>query len=168
MNCRILILIVGMMIINGCNYFTSHKTMVFPENLELKCYGCTVPVPDSLKKGKELKMVTYFEGGIFFGVPIDWEKIKLQFPEVEFLFYVSERDTSVLFKNAKSYKFNQPFYYDPERKFFKGNKINELGINNTRIITFLVDGNDIVEIPRKVPIPSGIEGMLSGFIEDSR
>lgn len=116
------------------------QTIYLPENLEVIHQENSAKFDDNWYKN-EFKVVVFVKNaGPYSTLDLDWQSVMKEFPNIAFLFYVSEKDKPKLIDHLERVGFTHPVIHDPEEAFRKSNiKEREL-----TFISFLVKNDKIV------------------------
>lgn len=127
----------------GCNEKkeqSKFREIFLPENLEIIEVDNSVSF-DKSWFSKKLKVVVYIKKvGPYSTLDLDWKSAISEFPNIAFIFYVSEQDKTNLINYLKKVDFTHPVIHDPKEEFRKLN-IKE---SDWTFISFLVKNNEIV------------------------
>lgn len=94
-----------------------YRKIILPKNLPV------IEIVDSVKFNndwydKEIKVVGFFKSVRPYSLfSLDWQSSVRKFPQVAFLFYVSEKDSLKLIDHLESVNFVHPIIYDPNLEF---------------------------------------------------
>jgi len=116
------------------------QTIYLPENLEVIHPENSVKFDNNWYKN-EFKVVVFVKNaGPYSTLDLDWQSAITDFPNIAFLFFVSEKDKTKLIDHLEIVGFTHPVIHDPDEAFRKSNvKEREL-----TFISFLVRNDNIV------------------------
>ena len=127
----------------GCNKKTpqeKYSKVVLPENLETIAIDGSIGFDNSWYNN-EVKVVVFIKNaGAYSTFDLDWQSAISEFPNIAFLFYVSEKDKTKLIDHLEKNGFKHPVIHDPDEAFRKSN-IKERDLT---FISFLVRDDNIV------------------------
>lgn len=130
-------------IIIGCNKKTEqekYSKIVLPENLETIAIDGAIGFENSWYNNQFKVVVFVKNAGPYSTLDLDWKSAIAEYPNVAFLFYVSEQNKTKLINHLEEVGFTHPIIHDPDEEFRKSN-VKERDLT---FISFLVRDNNIV------------------------
>lgn len=166
-SCKFIFFLVFALLISiyGCNDSREKdkiREIVLPDELDIIELGESKRF-DKNWYTKKFKVVAFIKNaGPYSTLNLDWQSAISDFPDVAFLFYVSENDTTKLINHLKEVNFTHPVIHDPTNEFRKLN-VKDDGLT---FICFLVKNNQIVGMGN--PSIPDFKLMLNELINDSK
>lgn len=118
------------------------KELTFPTNLAVIEPSGSIKFDSSWMDSKYKVVVFIEKAGRHSTMELDWQTAISENKDVAFLFFVSEKDSSKLIQHMKEVNFSHPLLWDPDKKFYKSNIIED----NLSFISFLVREDRIIEM----------------------
>ena len=117
------------------------KEMFLPKDLNIINVKNSVPF-DTNWYNYENKVVVFIKkAGPYSTLNLDWQSAISKFPDIAFLFYISEPDSSKLINHLKEVDFQHPVIHDYNFEFRNKN----IRDKELTFISFLVKNNMIIE-----------------------
>lgn len=117
-----------------------HREIFLPENLQYIEIDNSTKFEQNWFDNKHKVVVFVKKAGPYSALDLEWQAAISEFPDVAFLFYVSEKDSTKLINHLKDVGFTHPVIHDPNEEFRKLNvKEREL-----TFISFLVKDKEVV------------------------
>lgn len=143
------------------------KTNDIEEEIFLPRHLNSVGIKESVKfdtnwYNNQNKVVVFIRrAGSYSTLDLDWQSAISKYPEVAFLFFISEVDSTKLLEHLKEIEFSHPVIHDPNMEFRKLN-VKE---NEVTFISFLVRNNKKIEMSN--PSLPDFHDRLDALIEDT-
>lgn len=139
------------LIIIALSCHSKQEQMIFPENLGIIHQG-NPPCPDCREKAVLYLNISKLSLYLFTDNIVEWKDFSASYPDLSVVVYLGGKG-----KNGKNspeqlqtffekQDFPYSVYLDPEDEFFEVNKLDTIDLDNKALLSFLVEGNRILDL----------------------
>lgn len=137
-------LLLCLFLLSACRSNSGNKIQKFsfPQHLSVISPSDSVSFNEDWFENKHKVAVYIKQAGRYSTLSLNWNDYIEEFPEIAFLFYISEQDSLKLVHHLSEVSFKHPIIYDPEEIFHKENDLQK----PLTFISFLLKDDIVVEM----------------------